>query len=150
MNMSMIRRSPFFDAFDLLDDVRRHFDGILPTERQFDWPERNGPQLVAPRVEENDEEIRLFVEAPGMTAEDIHIELDGQTVNIRGERKIEAPEGMRAVRRERSTIRFERSSRVPNQVDPDQVEARFEHGVLTVVLPKRAPAAPRLIPVRAA
>lgn len=134
------------------DDVRRILDGFF----QKDWPFSGFPgferaeEVTGPRVEENDGEVKLTLEAPGLTAEDVKIELDGDVVSVRAERTAEVPEGMKPLRRERTSLRFERRFRLSDRVDRDRIEARFDDGILTVVMPKKELAGPRLIPVKAA
>ena len=92
----------------------------------------------------------LRADVPGLTEQDFQISVAGNTVTLRGERKVEAPEGYSAHRRERSTVRFDRSFELPTRVDADKVTAVLKHGVLTLTLPKVAEAQPRQISVKAA
>lgn len=140
-----------YDALDALDEMRRHLDGFFRSDLGLpNWADRVDSALVAPRIEENDDQVRIIMEAPGMTAEDVTIELNGDLVVIRAERNPPQPEDMKAVRRERSTLRFQRKFRLSDRVDAEGIEARFDKGVLSVRLPKKAPATPRQIPVQAA
>jgi HSP20 family protein len=92
----------------------------------------------------------LRADVPGLTEQDFQISVAGNTVTLKGERKVEAPEGYSAHRRERSTVRFDRSFELPTRVDADKVTAVLKHGVLTLTLPKVAEAQPRQISVKAA
>src|SRR5215217_115544 len=88
-------------------------------------------------VSETDKEIRITAELPGVTEQDIDISLDDDVLTIRGEKKFERTddkENFHFV--ERSYGTFQRSLRLPFSVDPEQVQASFENGVLTVTLPK--------------
>jgi HSP20 family protein len=67
---------------------------------------------------------------------------------LKGERKPESPEKSICHRQERGLTSFTRSLTLPADVDPDQVEAKLEHGVLTVKLAKSATARPKKITVR--
>ena len=88
-------------------------------------------------VSETENEIRLTAELPGVTEQDIDISLDDDVLTIRGEKKFERAddkENFHFV--ERSYGTFQRSLRLPFPVDPEQVQASFENGVLTVTVPK--------------
>ena len=92
-------------------------------------------------VSETDKEIRVTAELPGVTEKDIDVSLDGDLLTIRGEKKFEQRKGGEKENYhfvERSYGTFQRSLRLPFPVDPGQVAASFENGVLTIVLPKTA------------
>jgi HSP20 family protein len=92
----------------------------------------------------------LRADVPGLTEKDFEISVAGNTVTLRGERKVEVPEGYSVHRRERSAVRFAKSFELPTRVDADKVTATLKHGVLTLTLPKAADAQPRQISVKAA
>ena len=92
----------------------------------------------------------LRADVPGLTEKDFEISVAGNTVTLRGERKVEVPEGYSEHRRERSAVRFAKSFQLPTRVDADKVTATLKHGVLTLTLPKAAEAQPRQISVKAA
>ena len=88
--------------------------------------------------------VTVFMDVPGLTRDDIEIELENDTLTIRGERR--PPEqlqgGERAWRHvERRFGRFERTLRVPGGMNPDAVEASLTDGVLTLSVPR--PESPR-------
>ena len=88
-------------------------------------------------VSETDKELRITAELPGVSEQDIDIRLDDDVLTIRGEKKFEQKdekENFHFVERCYGT--FQRSLRLPFTVHPDQVQASFENGVLTVTVPK--------------
>lgn len=90
-------------------------------------------------VSETENEIRIAAELPGVTEDDIDVSLDDDVLTIRGEKKFERTsdkENFHFV--ERSYGTFQRAVRLPFPVDPEQVQASFENGVLTIRLPKSA------------
>jgi HSP20 family protein len=100
-----------------------------------------GDLLAGPRlnVEENDNEIRLTAELPGVSERDVQVTLDGDLLVIAGEKKQEEERDQGNLRIvERAFGRFRRSLRLPFTPDPDGVRARFRDGVLTVEVPKEA------------
>jgi len=90
-------------------------------------------------VSETDKEIRITAELPGVDQNDVDVSLDDDVLTIRGEKKFEQKEEKENFHFvERSYGTFQRSVRLPFPVDPEQVNASFENGVLTVSPPKTA------------
>jgi HSP20 family protein len=88
-------------------------------------------------VSETEKEIRITAELPGVTEQDIDVSLDDDVLTVRGEKKFERTDEKETYHFvERSYGTFQRSLRLPFSVNPDQVQASFENGVLTVRLPK--------------
>ena len=93
--------------------------------------------------------LKILVELPGLRPEEVKLTVENLTLTIRGEKKQVAEEQTTKVHRyERSYGAFERSFALPNTVDVERVVAKFEHGVLTVTLPKAEKAKPKTIEVR--
>lgn len=87
---------------------------------------------------------------PGLKADDLTIEVLGNTVSIRGEVKSENTDEEKGdwLVRERSYGKFARTFRLPAELDSNKVEANLEAGVLTVRLPKAESARPKAITVK--
>ena len=88
-------------------------------------------------VSETDTELRISAELPGVLEADVEVTLNDDVLTIGGEKKFERTderENYHFV--ERSYGIFQRSLRIPYPVNPDEVRASFERGVLTVTLPK--------------
>ncbi|CAA9212986.1 MAG: hypothetical protein AVDCRST_MAG77-24 [uncultured Chloroflexi bacterium] len=90
---------------------------------------------------------------PGVRPDDVHVTIQGETLTIRGEAhgddKDEQSSGGRWLVREHSHGVYQRSIGLPDTVDPEVAEATYEHGMLTLRLPKAQRAGPRRIPVGA-
>ena len=102
-------------------------------------------------VRETDKEIVVEAELPGIDEKDVSLALQDGVLTIRGEKKHEHDEERENYRMmERRYGSFQRSLRLPDTVDEDRVEARFDNGVLTVSLPKRPEAIgkQRTIPIK--
>ncbi len=100
---------------------------------------------------EDDDNLYLRAELPGVGAGDIEISVEGDSLILRGERKIPgADEKVNYHRRERTAGLFRRVLHLPVQVAADEVKALTKNGVLTVTLPKAPEAKPRQIKVTAA
>jgi HSP20 family protein len=115
----------------LFDDVFRGFD-LAPFgfEREQGW---GWPNI---EVTENDKEMKVTAELPGLEEKDVQLELANGVLAIKGEKKTETEDKGRLFS-ERYYGRFER--RIPvEDIDEDKVSASFKNGVLTVTLPKTA------------
>jgi HSP20 family protein len=98
-------------------------------------------------VIEESERLLVHAELPGVRPEDIEISIEGNTLTLRGERKMEDVGSVSYHRRERAAGRFQKALTLPVEVNPDAVEAKCEHGMLKLVLPKAEHAKPKKIPV---
>ena len=91
-------------------------------------------------VSETDKELRIQAELPGVRENDIDLSLHEDVLTIRAEKKQERRDEREGVHlSERAFGTFQRSLRLPFQVNADQVQARFENGVVSVILPKTQP-----------
>jgi len=100
---------------------------------------------------EDPEAIRIIAEVPGVKPEEVKISLEDNVLTIRGSKQQAAEERTERVHRyERTYGTFERSFTLPATVDASNIQASYEHGVLTVTLPKAETAKPRQIEVQVA
>jgi HSP20 family protein len=125
--------------------LRRELDRLFG-----DWERAATPSASTVNFEDDGSNFVLRADVPGLTENDVQISVAGNTVTLRGERKVEVPEGHSVHRRERSAVRFAKSFELPARIDADKVNATLKHGVLTLTLPKAAEAQPRQISVKAA
>jgi len=135
------------EEVDSIVAIRRHMNQLFD-----DLFEGIGlPGLAAPRyggmltrtllpqidVSENEQEIRVVAELPGIEEKDIEVMLADDILTIRGEKKAEREEKDRNQHiAERSYGSFSRALRLPFTVDPSQVRAGFKNGVLTISIPR--------------
>lgn len=143
---SLIRFSPVTDFRRMQREIDRVFENFLP-ERENNGSETS---VWAPRVDlvENENMYRIHADLPGVTKEDLKISYQDGSLVVSGERRMESEESQGDfVRVERSFGHFYRSFTLPQQVDPDRIEARFENGVLTINAPKAEETKPRQIQV---
>jgi HSP20 family protein len=97
--------------------------------------------VAVPRIDvsETDQNLKVFVELPGVDQNDVEITLTDDVLTIRGEKKAEHENQQQNYHvMERSYGSFARAIRLPFTVNPDQVQATFKDGVLSVALPKPA------------
>ncbi len=98
------------------------------------------PLMRAPETDvvETEREIRVVSEMPGLKRNDIEIDVENNVLTIRGEKREERTEGEkgRFHLAERRYGTFTRSFVLPRDVDPEQIQADFQDGVLTIAIPK--------------
>jgi HSP20 family protein len=99
-------------------------------------------------VYEDEQNLVLKLEVPGVNEADINVSVENDTLTIQGERKFEKEEKEENFHRiERRYGSFVRTFKLPNTVDAEKVEASYDKGILKVTLAKRAEAKPRQIKV---
>ncbi|MDP4034115.1 MAG: Hsp20/alpha crystallin family protein [Pseudorhodobacter sp.] len=137
--------------------LRNEIDQLF---EDFGWPDFGFPLLrrtgsvepvrqlrdiwvAAPAMDlvERNGEYEVQAELPGLTIGDVEVKLSEGMLTIRGEKSAERKEDEEDYHlRERSYGEFQRCFRLPNGIDADKVEAKFENGVLSVRIPKSAEA----------
>lgn len=134
------------NTFAVFDQLRRELDRAFSGYAEAGADRQFGARVT---LEDSGPAFVVRAEIPGLAQKDLDLQVTATTVTLRGERKVEAPQGYTAHRNERSGFRFARSFEVPGKIDPDKVEATLVNGVLTVTLPKAAEAQPKQITVKA-
>jgi HSP20 family protein len=92
-----------------------------------------GPWFPAADINDNDKEVIVTAELPGLNPEDVDIKASGDMLTIRGEKKSEEEDDNHY---ERYFGSFERSFRLPSEVSSEKAEATYKNGVLKIKLPK--------------
>src|SRR5437764_9706214 len=99
-------------------------------------------------VYEDEHNVTLKIEVPGIDEKDIDVRIENNTLTVHGERNFEKEEKEENYRRiERQYGSFTRSFTLPSTVDPNNVQANYEKGVLKIKLAKKAEAKPKQIKV---
>ena len=99
-------------------------------------------------IMEKDGNLILRAELPGLTEKQIDLKLEGNTLTLKGERKMENEDKKGTYHRVESYYgSFTRSFRLPDTVDSDKINAEYKNGVLTVTIPQKPEVRPREIPV---
>ncbi|MPZ13139.1 MAG: Hsp20 family protein [Chloroflexi bacterium] len=102
-------------------------------------------------VYETDDEVVVTAPVPGVKPEDIDVSIQGNSLSIKGETKMERDVSEENFyRRERRYGKFGRQIMLPTVVQSERAEARFENGVLTLHMPKAEEVRPRKIQIKAA
>lgn len=131
-------------------EVDRLFDDFT---RGFPTFSGGGTSELLPNVDvtENDKQIEITAELPGLEENDVQINFADNVLTIRGEKKAEKEEKDKTYRLvERSYGSFVRSLELPEGVNADAIEASIDKGVLKVIVPKPAPAQIKKIKVKTA
>lgn len=138
---AMPAMSGFFRSGDPLLDLRDRFDRVFDSVFGGDltpagWFAR-AEMLPKVDVAETEQALTLTADLPGVEEKDIALTVADNVLTLSGERKSESEGGDQNYRVvERSHGRFTRSFQLPDGVEVERITARFDKGVLTVVLPK--------------
>ena len=148
-----LRRRPSSTARWLDWPFRRLFEDLYQgVEDEADrWPHLWGEGRFVPAVDvfEDQDQVVLTAEVPGMAREDLDVSVDNGVLTIRGEKK----EGSKAEqagyhRIESRYGRFERRVRLPDYVDAEKIQATYKDGVLKLEMPKAEAAKARSIQIK--
>jgi HSP20 family protein len=133
--------NPFGDLWNLRRDMADLFDLANSRTEGFVW----APPM---NVREDEEALHVELELPGMDPDDVDISIENNVLTISGERTHETQndEGYHVF--ERRYGRFSRTLTLSRGIDAENVEARYDRGVLHITLPKPAEAKPRRIKVQ--
>jgi HSP20 family protein len=145
--MTIARFTPLSDVVSLREAMDRLFEDSFI--RPNGWADVH--QLAVPvDLWETKDAYHLRAELPGLQPDDIEINATADAVTISGETKASTDvtnEGW--IRQERRFGKFMRSFTIPMQIDPNKVDAKFQNGVLELVLPKAENVKPRSIKINA-
>lgn len=150
--MSIIRRNNIFPSMSMTS----LFDDLLSRDL-LNWGLNNNSTtnttIPAVNIKETKDNFEVELAAPGMRKEDFKVELDGNQLTISSEKRTEdeQTEENRYTKREFSYQSFQRMFQLPKDVvDADKIEARYENGLLHLVIPKKEEAKqkpPRMIQI---
>lgn len=137
------------DLFDQFERMRRQMDEM--------FGDRGGPLGIrsvaagtypAINVGASPKQVDVYVFAAGVDPQSLDSSLQQNLLTVSGERKIERPEGAQAYRRERFNGRFKRVITLPEDVDPEKVNAVCRDGVLHISVQRKEELQPRKIEVK--
>ncbi len=148
---SLMRWSPLFsssrDVASLRDDIDQLFDTLVSRS----LPHRGALSAYVPAADlrETSEEFVVKMDLPGVSQKDVKVTLMGDTLTIRGERKLESKREQDGLYySERVSGAFERTFHLTTPVRGEQVKAEYRDGVLEVRIPKADEAKSREIEIR--
>ena len=145
MNEKQITRWEPFRNFlslrDNFDGLFENFFGRMPMERHDFW-------LPTVDIVENNGNIEVKVELPGMNKDDIKVTIKNNMLRLSGERKQEEETKEKTFHRiERYFGKFCRTIQLPADIDADKIKAQYKDGVLNITLPKPKSMKPKEIEV---
>jgi HSP20 family protein len=145
--MAITRWDPFQELNLITDRMNRLFQDSFGAAGREDA--LTTASFVPPvDIYEDEQNIVLKLEVPGIEQKDIDVRLENNTLTVRGERKFEKEEKEENFHRvERRYGSFYRAFTLPNTVDAENVNAEYENGVLKIKLAKKAEAKPKQIKV---
>ena len=147
MTTSLTRFSPLGEVTSLRQAMDRLFEDafVNPSNWMTLASGQTWPQVD---IYETDNELVVQAALPGISPDAVEITLTGQMLTLRGEYKgDESVKGEQYLYRERRLGTFHRQFQLPVRVDGDSAEAHFEHGLLTLRIPKAAEVRPRQISI---
>ncbi len=144
------------DPFREFDRLQQEIDRLLELTKPF-IPIRAVERGAFPiiNVGETNDNVLVYIFAPGLDLEKVDLSIEGNLLSISGERdssaalKLENIEPERYYRRERFSGKFTRVISLPESVDPQQVEAVYQNGIIKVKIAKKEEKKPRKIQVKA-
>jgi len=122
-----------FGAFNLFN---RDMDRFFATGFPYRSKTRELASVPATNIYDKGETLLFQAELPGVTKDALTIQLQGKHLEIKGERKHEAPEGYDVHRQDMPSGTFTRFYTLPVEVEADKVSSSLVDGILTITLPK--------------
>ena len=150
--MAVVRWDPFREVVSLqsrLNSLFQDYGRGTPGRSEFEGDALAAASFAPPvDIYEDEHKLVLKLEVPGVKQEDIDVQIEGRTLTVRGERKFhneEKQENFHRVEHRYGT--FARTFTLPGTVDPENVKATYDAGVLELELAKKAEAKPRQIKI---
>ncbi len=147
--MAIVRWDPFDAFLGAQEDLNRMFRrGWLRAPGAEESLAESGKWAPAVDIYETGDSLAVEAELPGIDPKEIEVTVDDGVLTIKGERKHEKEvEEENYYRVERAYGFFQRSIKLPAEVDADKVKASFDAGVLKVTVPKVEPKKPKAVSV---
>lgn len=144
--MAIIRWRPLGEVDSFRREMDRMFEDFFGKEPNAG--ESSLSWYPSVDIKETKDEFVLMAEVPGMSKDDIKINISENTLTIKGEKKEEKKEDDHNYHRvERRYGTFQRSFTLPTQIKGDKVKAAYKDGVLTITMPKKEEVKPKEIPI---
>lgn len=140
------RFDPFRDLTLLQDRINRLFDdSMVRQERQ---PSPNEAWVPMVDITEDENEIVLWVDLPGVSQKEVDIIINGDQLTLKGEKKFDQTNQRKYLRRERLVGPFSRTFQLNLPVETEEISAAYRNGVLEIHLPKPAESKPRKVSIQ--
>ncbi|HNV85562.1 MAG TPA: Hsp20/alpha crystallin family protein [Candidatus Omnitrophota bacterium] len=121
----------------------------MPAKDVIKQDDREETRVITPlvNIHEKEKEITVDAEMPGLTKEDLSIQIEGEVLNLSGRQKENVPEGYTVLYRERFPIEYRRTFVLGAEIDREGIKAFYENGVLNLRLPKTERARPKTVKI---
>ena len=130
---------PAFPVMDPFSAVRRDFEHRMGVRTD---------SAAGLNVTETDSEVRVSLDLPGVSVDDVELTVQDGCLSISGERKPSTPDGSELLFSNRTFGPFQRTLKLHDSIDPNSVDAVMEDGVLTITMTRRPELQPRRVSVR--
>ncbi len=131
--MALVRLQPFRN----INSLQREMDRLFETLTERDENLYTSAFAPAAELQTDQDHVYLCLEVPGLTPEEIEVQVTADAVIIDGERKEERHVDEQGVKRSEFRYgKFHRTISLPEKVQRDRVQAKYEHGILKLTLPK--------------
>lgn len=133
---ALVRMSPMMRNRSLINHTfDRFFDQAFNSglSRVFNDQYHSVPAV---NIIEGEKEFKIELAIPGMAKEDIHIQVNDGVLTIKADKQIEKSETEKTLRKEFGYVKFSRSFTLPELINVEAIEAKFENGILGLHLPK--------------
>ena len=140
---------PFFDRDTFLTPFDKMFDSMVESQfpdivKSVGVKPYQGSAYPKVNVYEYDDKVGIVAEIPGLDKKQLNVEVEEGILTISGEKhNTFEDDGAKVLRRELKQSSFKRSFELGEQLDGDNIDARFKDGVLTVSIPKIEPEKPK-------
>jgi len=145
----LTRWQPAAELTMLRDRMEKMFEdwpGVF--DRRISEEGLRGVWIPAVDIRETKDSIEVTAELPGVDVKDVDVSVQENTLTVRGERRREEVKEDETVHRlEREYGVFERSFTLPNSADPENIQAKYRKGVLSLTVPKREDAKPKSLKI---
>jgi len=135
-------------AFEDMQTLRREMDHLLERSQNY-FTGTSTQSFPLLNIYNQEQSVLVVAEVPGLVREDIDISFVDGTLKLSGERKsVELGEKVAALREERGLGKFEKSIKIPVDIDSDRISAKLNDGLLSIELPKPEKVKPRQISIQ--
>ncbi len=146
--MTLTKWDPFKDLLSLQDRMNRLFDESVRNVKPGDEALSSAIWSPAVDIYETDDEVVVKAELPEVNQKDIDIQIENNTITLRGERRFNKETKKENFHRiERAYGTFSRSFTLPGTIDQEKISADYKDGILKISMPKRQETKPKQIKV---
>ncbi len=142
----LVRWDPFKEIERIHDEINKVFDTSMSGRNKEEAAMVNWYPAVD--VYEDQERVVISAELPGIDPKNVELNIEGDVLTLKGERKFEHEENKENyLRVERAYGTFMRSFTLPDYVDKDNISAEYEKGILKITLPKKPETKPKKVQI---